>query len=454
MAMAAMTEPWDLITIGGGSGGLAVAQRAAEHGARVVLVEQARLGGTCVNLGCVPKKVMWNAAVLAHALEDAPDYGFAAGHDVAHDWAALKKHRDAYVARLNEAYAAGLDRKGVRVVRGKARFTGPRHVEVAGERLEGHRIVIATGGFPTVPDLPGAALGITSDGFFELESCPRRTAVVGSGYIAVELSGMLAALGSEVTFFARYDSLLRRFDSMLQRSAAEALAAGGVSLRWRSVPKALEKRADGLYLRTRDGVDHGPYEVLIWAIGRSPATGDLRLDRAGLDVEGGGFIGTDRFQETAVPGIYAIGDVTGREPLTPVAIAAGRRLADRLFGAMEGRHLEYVNIPSVIFTHPPIGSCGLSEHEARQHYGDAVRVYQSEFVPLYHAVTSRKPKARMKLVTVGIDEKVIGCHLFGPGVDEILQGFAVAMRMGATKRDLDDTVAIHPTLSEELVTMR
>lgn len=449
-----MSEPWDLITIGGGSGGLAAAQRAAEHGARVVLIEQGRLGGTCVNVGCVPKKVMWNAATLAHALDDAREYGFAVGEGIAHDWAALKERRDAYVQRLNDAYAAGLYRRGVTLVRGTARFIGPRTVEVAGGCLEGKRMVIATGGFPSVPDLPGAEHGITSDGFFELDACPRRAAVVGSGYIAAELAGMLAALGCAVTLFARYDSLLRRFDAMLQLSAVEALEAEGVDMRWRSIPESLERRPGGLHLRTRDGTDHGPFDTLIWAIGRTPATGGLGLAAAGLECDAGGFIGTDRFQETVVPGVFALGDVTGREPLTPVAIAAGRRLSDRLFGGMEGRHLDYANVPSVVFTHPPLGTCGLTEQEARHRHGEAVRVYRSEFVPLFHGVTTRKPKTRMKLVTVGPEEKVVGCHLCGPFADEILQGFAVAIRMGATKRDLDDTVAIHPTVAEELVTMR
>jgi glutathione reductase (NADPH) len=449
-----MSEPWDLITIGGGSGGLAAAQRAVEYGARVVLIEPKPLGGTCVNVGCVPKKIMWNAASLVHALEDAREYGFAVAPGVAHDWALLKTRRDAYVRRLNEIYDRNLAKKGIRVVRAAARFTGPRSVEAAGEVIEGRHVIIATGGYPTVPELPGAGLGITSDGFFEFEVRPQRVAVVGSGYIAVELTGMLAALGTAVTLFARYDSLLRRFDEMLQKSVIEALQADGVELRWRSVPAAVEAQADGLHLKTRDGVDHGPYDALIWAIGRTPSTGSLNLAATGLEPDAGGYVATDRFQETAVPGIFAIGDVTGREPLTPVAVAAGRRLSDRVFGRMEGRHLDYGNIPSVVFSHPPLGSCGLSEHDARQRYGEGITVYQSEFVPLYNAVTAHKPKARVKLVTAGKDEKVVGCHIFGPGADEILQGFAVAIHMGATKRDLDDTVAIHPTLAEELVTLR
>jgi glutathione reductase (NADPH) len=424
-----MSETWDLITIGGGSGGLAAAQRAAEYGARVVLLEPKPLGGTCVNVGCVPKKVMWNAATLAHALEDAREYGFALPEGpVPHDWATLRAKRDAYVRRLNDVYDRNLAKKGIRVVRAVGRFTGPRTVEAAGEVLAGRHVVVATGGYPSFPALPGAELGISSDGFFELPALPRRVAVVGSGYIAVELAGVLAALGAQTRLFARYDSVLRRFDDMLQRAAIEHLQG--------------------------DGVDHGPFDALVWAIGRAPATGGLGLEAAGVATDAGGFVPTDRFQETSVPGIYAIGDVTGREPLTPVAIAAGRRLSDRVFGGMADRHLDYGNIPSVVFAHPALGSCGLSEHDARQRYGEAVKAYAAEFVPLYHAVTARKPKARVKLVTAGPEEKVVGCHIAGPGADEILQGFAVAIHMGATKRDLDDTVAIHPTLAEELVTLR
>jgi glutathione reductase (NADPH) len=449
-----MGEQWDLITIGGGSGGLAAAQRAAEYGARVVLIEEGRLGGTCVNVGCVPKKVMWNAAHLSHAVADAAEYGFRLHIEAPHDWALLKEKRDAYVRRLNDIYARNLENKRIRLVRGRARLTGPRTVAVGDEVLEGRQIVIATGGYPAVPNIPGADLGITSDGFFELERCPPRTAIAGSGYIAVELAGMLAGLGSAVSFFARHDSVLRRFDEMLQAAVTSSLEAGGVALRWRSVPVAVDKRADGLHLRTRDGVDHGPFDTLIWAIGREPATRGLGLEAAGIEPDAGGFIPTDRFQETSVPGIYAIGDVTGREPLTPVAIAAGRRLADRVFGGMTGRHLDYRNIPTVVFTHPPLGTCGLTEEQARQAHGDAVQVYRAEFVPMYHALTSAKPKARIKLVTVGAERKVVGCHIVGPGADEILQGFAVAIHMGATKQDLDDTVAIHPTLAEELVTLR
>lgn len=449
-----MAQSYDLIVIGGGSGGLAAAQRAAEYGARVALIEKGRLGGTCVNVGCVPKKVMWNAAALGHALADAREYGFAVDPDVGHSWAALREKRDAYVRRLNDTYERNLARRNVRLIRGAGRMVGAGAVACGGEVLEARHIVLATGGYPMVPALPGAELGITSDGFFALPSLPPRVAVVGSGYIAVELAGMLQALGARVTVLVRHDRLLRRFDAMLQVSAAEALQNHGVELRWRSAPAAVERQADGLRLRTRDGVEHGPFEAILWAIGRSPATADLGLDRAGVATDAAGYIPTDRFQATNVAGIYAIGDVTGREALTPVAIAAGRRLSDRLFGGMHERHLVYENIPTVVFSHPPIGTCGLSELQARERYGSAMQVFTSEFVPLYNAVTAHKPKARVKLVTAGPEQKVVGCHIVGPGADEILQGFAVAMRMGATKRDFDDTVAIHPTLAEELVTLR
>lgn len=449
-----MADSPDLIVVGGGSGGLAVAQRAAQHGARVVLAEPARLGGTCVNVGCVPKKVMWNAAHLAHALADARDYGFALPERVAHDWAALRHAREAYVRRLNEIYARNLGQRGIRVIAAAARLLGDGALEAGGERLNARHIVIATGGRPAVPDLPGAALGITSDGFFGLERLPGRVALIGSGYIAVELAGMLASLGARVTLFARYQSVLRSFDPLLQEAAGDGLAAGGVQFCGQAVPAALEQTAGGVELVTVDRRRHGPFDRVIWAIGREPVTADLGLAAAGVDTDASGYIVTDEWQQTRAAGVYAIGDVTGRAALTPVAIAAGRRLADRLFGGMAGRRLEYDNIPSVVFAHPPLGSCGLTEPQARERFGDAVKVYSAQFVPLYHAVTTAKPKARMKLVTAGAEERIVGCHIAGPGADEMLQGFAVAMHMGATKRDFDDTIAIHPTLAEELVTLR
>jgi glutathione reductase (NADPH) len=449
-----MSQEFDLIVIGGGSGGLACAQRAAEYGARALIVESGRLGGTCVNVGCVPKKIMWNAAQVAHAVHDAHDYGF----DVTlarHDWAALRRRRDAYIARLNDIYAGNLERRKVALVRGHARMAGPGLVEVGGERFRAPHVVIATGGAPTRPDIPGAELGIDSDGFFALQERPAGVAIVGSGYIAVELAGVFSALGSHTTIIARGERLLSHFEPMLGESLAGVLKDEGVEWVTGARTVGVHRTSSGLLeLEEADGRRLGPFDAVIWAVGRRPLSAGLGLEALGVRLDAGGHVPTDDFQATSVPGLYAIGDVTPRAPLTPVAIAAGRRLSDRLFGGMKDRKLDYSQIPTVIFSHPPIGTVGLTEAQARERHGAQVKVYTSSFVPMYHAMTTRKPRCVMKLVCAGADEKVVGVHLIGAGADEILQGFAVAVKMGARKRDLDDTLAIHPTSGEELVTMR
>lgn len=441
----------DLIVIGGGSAGLACAQRAADYGARVLLAESARLGGTCVNVGCVPKKIMWNAAQIAHAVHDAADYGFdivARGHD----WSRLKQQRDAYVLRLNGIYEQNLARRKVDWRAAHAEFVSARQVRVGGEVFSAPKIVVATGGRPMVPALPGAGRGITSDGFFELQARPESIAIVGGGYIAVEIAGIFAALGTRVTLVVRGAAPLRGFDGMLGAALMQALRDEGVEVLTGAVPVVLQ--APDKSLRLADGRVLGPFAEVLWAIGRQPNLDGLGIERTGLAGDERGALAVDKYQETRVPGIYAIGDVTGRALLTPVAIAAGRRLSDREFGGMAGRHLDYENIPTVIFSHPPIGTVGLSEEAARAAFGQDVRTYQASFVPLYHSMTSRKVRVQMKLVVTGPDEKIVGLHAIGVGADEMLQGFAVAVRMGATKRDFDDTVAIHPTSAEELVTMR
>ena len=448
-----MTERYDLLVIGGGSGGLAHAQRAAEYGAKAAVIEYGPLGGTCVNVGCVPKKVMWYAAHQAHGLHHAADYGFDI--DVkGHDWAGLKGRRDAYIARLNGIYERNLDNKGVTYIAGSARMVDAHTVDVDGKTYEGERIVIATGGRPMVPDIPGAELGITSDGFFELEERPQRVLVAGSGYIAVELAGVFNALGSDVRLVVRKDSVLRDFDAMLGAELMVAMGDSGIDVETRAIPKSVEKTDAGLVLHVEDGRSFGPVDALVWAIGRSPNTETLDAAKAGVEQDAWGFIPTDKFQQTNVENVFALGDVTGRAALTPVAIAAGRRLADRLYGGMEGRHLEYDLIPTVVFSHPTIGTVGLTEEEARAEYGDDIKIYLSGFIGMYYALGATKQRSVMKLITTGDDERVIGCHVIGEGADEMMQGFAVAMRMGATKKDFDDTVAIHPTSSEELVTMR
>lgn len=448
-----MKEKYDLLVIGGGSGGLAHAQRAAEYGANAAVVEYGPLGGTCVNVGCVPKKVMWYAAHHAHQFHHAPDYGFDIKVE-GHDWSALKSRRDAYIKRLNGIYSGNLDKRGVTYIQGAARFVDAHTIEVAGHEYAADRIVIATGGRPSVPAIPGADLGITSDGFFELEEQPKRVLLAGSGYVSVELAGVFNALGSETHVIVRKDGVLRSFDKMLSGELMDIMRNNGIVLDTGVVPQSVEKTADGIVVHASDGRSFGPVDCLVWAVGRDPNTDSLNAAAAGVAMDQWGFIPTDEYQRTNVEHIFALGDVTGREALTPVAIAAGRRLADRLYGGMEGRHLEYRLIPTVIFSHPTIGTVGLTEDEARAEYGDDVKVYASGFVAMYYALGEDKQRSSMKLITAGPEERVVGCHVIGEGADEMMQGFAVAMRMGATKADFDDTVAIHPTSAEELVTMR
>lgn len=340
------------------------------------------------------------------------------------------------------------------LIRGTARFVSPVELDVAGERYRAKRIVIATGGYPSMPDLPGAELGFTSDGFFELEERPQRVAVVGSGYVSVELAGVFNGLGSDTTVYLRKDGVLRDFDELLSSQAQAIMQDDGIRFETGFVPASLEKTAQGLVLTAVDGRKSDPIDGVLWAIGRTPNTRGLDVAAAGVATDAAGFIPTDEFQATNVENIFALGDVTGRAALTPVAIAAGRRLADRLYGGMDGRHLDYDCIPTVIFTHPPIGTVGLTEEAARLAHGDSVHTYQSRFNPMQYALTTEKVATTMKLVTVGEERRIVGCHMIGDGCDEMLQGFAVAIRMGACKQDFDDTVAIHPTSAEELVTMR
>ncbi len=448
-----MTEHYDLLVIGGGSGGLANAQRAAEYGAKAAVVEYGPLGGTCVNVGCVPKKVMWYAAHHAHGFHHIADYGF----DVevkGHDWAGLKARRDAYIERLNGIYERNLDKRGVTFLAGHASFVDAHTVDIDGRQVTADRVVISTGGRPAVPAIPGAELGITSDDFFELEQRPQRVLVAGSGYIAVELAGVFKALGSDVQLVVRKDSVLRDFDAMLAQRLMDCMDRDNIDLVTRVVPQSVEKTEQGLVLHAEDGRAFGPVDCVLWAIGRTPNTGSLAAERAGVALDEYGFVPTDDYQQTNVEHIFAVGDVTGRAALTPVAIAAGRRLADRLYGGMAGRHLEYDLIPTVVFSHPTIGTVGLTEAQARARYGDDIKIYTSDFIGMYYALGTNKRRSVMKLITAGDDERVVGCHIIGEGADEMLQGFAVAMRMGATKKDFDDTVAIHPTSAEELVTMR
>lgn len=450
-----MKRDYNYLAIGGGSGGIASINRAAMHGQKCALIEARELGGTCVNVGCVPKKVMWHAAQIAEAIHlYGPDYGFNTTLN-RFEWSTLVKNRSAYIDRIHTSYENVLAKNNVDVIKGYARFIDAHTVEVEGRTFTADHILIATGGRPVHPSIPGAEYGLDSDGFFELDALPRRTAVVGAGYIAVELAGVLNALGSETHLFVRQHAPLRNFDPVLTETLVGVMNAEGPMLHTHAIPEAVIKNADGsLTLQLENGSEQ-TVDCLVWAIGREPANDGLNAEAAGVALDEKGYIMVDKFHNTNVSGIYAVGDNTGAVELTPVAVAAGRRLSERLFNHKPDEHLDYSNIPTVVFSHPPIGTIGLTEPQAREQYGDEeVKIYSSSFTAMYTAVTQHRQPCRMKLVCVGKEEKIVGLHGIGYGMDEILQGFAVAVKMGATKKDFDNTVAIHPTSAEEFVTMK
>lgn len=450
-----MSKHFDLIAIGAGSGGLAVARRAAKHGAKSAVIEFEDVGGTCVNRGCVPKKIMWYGAGLAHSLHHAQDYGFNV--DIGDlNWHRLVTKRENMIGNITDRYDTNLEAEGVELILGQAKFVDNKTLEVNGEVYTADHIVIATGGRPVVQtEVEGHELGITSDGFFELdEERPEKVVVVGGGYIALELAGLLNSLGTEThVLFQGFPALLG-FDSTISSTLIEQMKKDQITINETSKIKKITKNEAGkLTIDYEDGSQLNDLDQVLWAIGRRPNTDNIAIENTALELGRGGTIPVNEYQETAVEGIYAIGDIIGYGQLTPVAIAAGRRLADRLFGGMKDRKVDYSLIPTVMFTHPPIGTIGLSEEKAREQYGDDVKVYQTSFVPMYYAFTKEKVKTVMKLIVAGEDEKVVGCHAIGKDVDEMMQGFAVAIRMGATKKDFDDTIAIHPVSAEEFVTM-
>ena len=450
-----MVKEYDYIVIGGGSGGIASANRAAMHGAKVILFEGKEVGGTCVNVGCVPKKVMWYGAQVAETLHRyAGEYGF----DVTlnkFDFATLKANRQAYIDRIHGSYERGFDSNGVERVYEYARFVDPHTVEVAGERYTAPHILIATGGHALYPNIPGSEYGITSDGFFELDEVPKRTAVIGAGYIAVEVAGVLNALGSDTHLFVRKDRPLRTFDKDIVDVLVDEMAKSGPTLHTHANATEVVKNADDSLTISFDNGETITVDCLIWAIGRAANTSGFGLEKTGVKLTEKGTIYSDEFENTSVPGIYALGDVTGKLDLTPVAVKAGRQLSERLFNNKADAKLDYTDVATVVFSHPVIGSVGLTEEKAIAKYGEEnIKVYKSSFTPMYTALGDNRQPSTMKLVTLGEDEKIIGLHGIGYGVDEMIQGFSVAIKMGATKADFDNTVAIHPTGSEEFVTMR
>lgn len=440
---------YDFIVIGGGSGGIAAANRAATYGARVALIESGLMGGTCVNVGCVPKKIMWMASQCAGQLKRAVGFGFSPIQTI-FDWQALVGAREAYITRLRAIYKRRLDENKVTLIQGIGRFENHQTVLVNEQAYQANHILIATGAEAIWPDIEGADLGIDSNGFFALNQQPQRVAIVESGYIAVELAGLLRALGSEVHWVFRRDKVLREFDELLGDTVLEDYQQQGIVTYPLHQPSRLEKTDQGLVLHCDGHKPLAPVDQVIWAIGRRPQIAQLKLNNLGISGE----ISIDAFQNTSVAGIYAVGDVASPVQLTPLAIKAGRLLADRLFGKQPAQKIDQNCIPTVIFSHPPIGTIGMSEREAKKTYGEDVKIYLRRFKPMQAAFEDNAEFCVFKLITQASTDKIIGCHLMGEMVDEILQGFAVAIQMGATKQDFDNTLAIHPTIAEELVTIR
>jgi len=443
---------FDLVVLGGGSGGIATAVRAALHGARVAMLEPGPIGGTCVNSGCVPKKAMWLAAELAAAQKLAHEVGFA-GTTGALDWPVFVQRRNAYIDNIHASYRRRLDAVGVECVAEYGRFLAPDRIAAGDDEFVARHIVVATGSRPQRPTIPGAELGIDSNGFFDLRAAPRRVAIVGGGYIAAELAGVLRGLGAEVSLFVRARRLLSDFDEELVEELAQLMKADGIDLRRRQHVDGVTRRDDGYALIVGSGEVAAGFDELIWATGRRPNTEDLGLADVGVELDADGNVVTDDWQDTRVAGVHALGDVTGRLALTPVAVAAGRRLADRLFGGKADAKLDYRDVPTVVFSHPPLATVGCSEEEARRRYGDSVRVFRTRFRPMRAALAGSEKRMLMKLICSGDNALIVGIHILGPAADEMLQGFAVALKAGACKADFEATVAIHPTSSEELVLM-
>lgn len=465
-----MSKHYDLISIGAGSGGLSIVERAASYGAKTAVIEAKELGGTCVNVGCVPKKVMWYGAGIAQGLKDAQDYGFNIDLDGVVNgekagklnWEKLVMKRENFIGGILDWYDGYMAEAGVDVINGNAKFLDNKTIEVVTdegtETYTADNIVIATGGRPIIPtDIEGAEYGIDSDGFFQDldEVQPQKVVVVGGGYIALELAMLMDGLGSDVSVLHQAWPVLEGFDGTIQKALRKQMEDDNITLYDDEIIDRIDKQSDSkLTIHFKDGNSISDVEALIWAIGRRPNTDNIGLENTDVELDPRGMVVVDDKEKTSVNGIYAIGDIIGKAPLTPVAIAAGRRLGDRLYGGKPERIMSYENIATVMFTHPPIGTIGMSEEKALEVYGDKVKVYQTDFVPLYHQMTRHKVKTHMKLITLGAEEKIIGCHIIGLGADEMLQGFAVAIRMGATKADFDDTIAIHPVSAEELVTMK
>jgi glutathione reductase (NADPH) len=447
-----MAYDFDLYVIGAGSGGVRAARFAAGFGAKVAVAESRYLGGTCVNVGCVPKKLLVYGAHFAEDFEQASGFGWSLG-EANFDWATLIANKDREINRLNGIYRNLLVNSGVTLHEAHAKIVGPHEVEVNGERYTAKNILIATGGWPQIPEIPGREHAIGSNEAFFLKELPKRVLVVGGGYIAVEFAGIFHGLGANTTLLYRGDLFLRGFDGSVRKHLQEELTKRGLDLQFNADIARIDKQADGsLKAILKDGRELEA-DCIFYATGRRPMLDNLGLENTDVQLTDKGFIKVDEQYQTSEPSILALGDVIGRVQLTPVALAEGMAVARRLFKPEQYRPVDYKMIPTAVFSLPNIGTVGLTEEEARE-AGHEVVIFESRFRPMKLTLTECQEKTLMKLVVDGKTDKVLGCHMVGPDAGEIVQGLAIALKAGATKRDFDDTIGVHPTAAEEFVTMR
>jgi glutathione reductase (NADPH) len=442
----------DLFVIGAGSGGVRAARIAAGHGARVAVAEEYRVGGTCVIRGCVPKKLLVYGAHFAEDLKDARRFGWQVPA-CAFDWPVLRDNVLAEVDRLNGLYQQTLDKHEVEVFHERAMVTGPHEVRLAsGRTLSARVILVATGAQPQVPAVPGAEHGITSNEVFQLQTLPKRVVIAGGGYIANEFAGIFHEFGCQVTLVNRSGEILRGYDESLRDRLLQISLAKGLQFRFNASFERIEKQADGMLRVHLQGSDPIDCDLLLFAVGRRPNTAGLGLEAAGVTLDGLGAIAVDAYSQSSVPSIYAVGDVTNRVQLTPVAIREGHAFADTVFGGTP-RRVDHSCIPSAVFSQPPLAGVGLTEAQARQQLG-AVKVYSSDFRAMKNVLANRQERVLYKMVVDAATDKVVGLHMIGPDAPEILQAAAIAVKAGLTKQDFDDTVALHPSMAEELVLMK
>ena len=442
---------YDLFTIGIGSGGVRASRMAASHGAKVAAAEERYLGGTCVNVGCIPKKLLVYGAHFAEDFEDAAGFGWTVA-ERSFDWAAMIRNKDKEIVRLNGIYRRILETNKVTIFEARARIIDPHTVEVAGKRVTTKYILVATGGWPVVPDVPGKEHAITSNEAFHLPRMPERIAIVGGGYIACEFAGIFHGMGAEVVQLYRGPSFLRGFDDDVRLTLADEMRKKGIDLRFKSDVAKIEKIGTTLLLTLKDGGTINA-DAVMYATGRKPNTRNMGLEEVGVKLDADGAVVIDDYFQTSVPSIYALGDVTNRLQLTPVAIGEAMVLARNLFNGAHDK-MDYRSVPSAVFSIPPVGQVGLTEADARTAYGAAIDIYRASFRALKHTLSGRDERTMMKLVVDRKSDRVLGCHMVGSDAGEIIQGLAVALKCGATKAQFDATVGIHPTAAEEFVTMR